>query len=148
MRGRECLSILALLLPQMKKGLLITIAAFYLLATVGIHLHIHYCCGKVADVTLFGGNDGCCKHHGEDATCHLQKKCCTFSEVDFKVDEAHTVPAFTEVSATAIAHPTFHWTVSNTHSVVVSKARLLPRSQAPPDDTPAFLRFQSLLFYA
>lgn len=132
----------------MKKGLLITLAAFYLLATVGIHLHIHYCCGKVADVSIFGEHDACCKGHDEATSCNVHNKCCSFSEIDFKVDEAHVVPSFAFTDVPAVVSATPHIVVSFTQQDWTKQPTLLPRSQAPPDDTPAFIRFRSLILYA
>ena len=69
----------------MKKSLLILLACFYLVAASGITLNLHYCGGKLKEVSLFASNDddGCCGNKKRS------KGCCSEKNALIKVKDNH-----------------------------------------------------------
>lgn len=53
----------------MKKFTAIVFALFYLLATVGITLHVHACSGEMAGINAYAKNDKCCCGDQQDNSC-------------------------------------------------------------------------------
>lgn len=94
----------------LKKILVISASLIYLLLTSGISIHLHYCCGKLAEVGVISLNKKCCSHE-DDKSCCLQKNCCKFEEVKIKLDDVHRIPKVVELSP-VIAEIGFQSTVS------------------------------------
>ena len=69
----------------MKKLLIILFATFYLMLTSGLNISLHYCGGKLKEVSLFsnGNEDGCC------GTKKKSKGCCKEKTAFIKVKDNH-----------------------------------------------------------
>ena len=69
----------------MKKSLIILFASFYLILASGLNVSLHYCGGKVKDISLFsnGNEDGCC------GTKKKSKGCCNEKSAFIKVKDNH-----------------------------------------------------------
>ena len=73
----------------MKRLLLIIMLGVYTLLSVGMQLHLHYCCGHLSDFHFLPVED--CSHDAESEDDHCCKKgnCCSFIHIDLKVDDSH-----------------------------------------------------------
>ncbi len=69
----------------MKKSLIILFASFYLILASGLNVSLHYCGGKLKDISLFsnGNEDGCC------GTKKKSKGCCNEKSTFIKVKDNH-----------------------------------------------------------
>ncbi|MEM0996165.1 MAG: hypothetical protein AAGN35_03760 [Bacteroidota bacterium] len=67
----------------MKRILLTILPLYYLLATLGIGINVHYCGGKVGDVQLFASPESCCDSETEDDCCHEE-------HVRFQLEDAQS----------------------------------------------------------
>lgn len=69
----------------MKKSLIILFASFYLMLASGLSISLHYCGGKLKDISLFsnGNEDGCC------GTKKKSKGCCNEKTAFIKVKDNH-----------------------------------------------------------
>lgn len=69
----------------MKKSLIILFASFYLMLASGLSISLHYCGGKLKDISLFssGNEDGCC------GTKKKSKGCCSEKTAFIKVNDNH-----------------------------------------------------------
>lgn len=72
----------------MKKWLGIVMMSFYLVMSIGVQLHMHYCCGQLSDIHLFVHES--CNHANDDSDhCCKKNECCSFIHLDLKVDDTH-----------------------------------------------------------
>jgi hypothetical protein len=69
---------------SMRRALLISLAAFYLLLNCGAVLNIHFCCGKLVDWSLNSEASTCCDHEGAG----IQKNCCKDISIVFQQDNS------------------------------------------------------------
>lgn len=68
----------------MKKTIIIFLSVFYLILASGFTLNLHYCGGKLKDVSLFSNNeDGCC------GSKKKSKGCCKNETTVVKVKDSH-----------------------------------------------------------
>ena len=69
----------------MKKSLIILFASFYLILVSGLNVSLHYCGGKLKNISLFsnGNEDGCC------GTKKKSKGCCNEKTAFIKVKDNH-----------------------------------------------------------
>jgi hypothetical protein len=79
------------LLTAVKKIVTIILAAQYLVLSAGLVVHFHFCCGKLAEVSVLKAHDRCCLYEwpAQDA---YQKKCCTFEDERYQVSEDQRTP--------------------------------------------------------
>lgn len=79
------------LLTAVKKIVAIVLAVQYLVMSAGLVVHFHFCCGKLAEVSIFKAHDRCCMYEwpAEDA---FQKKCCTFEDERYEVSGDQRTP--------------------------------------------------------
>jgi len=59
----------------MKKSLIILFASFYLVLASGLSINLHYCGGKLKDISLFStsSEDGCCGNKKKSKGCCKEK---------------------------------------------------------------------------
>ena len=69
----------------MKKSFIILFASFYLMLASGLSISLHYCGGKLKDISLFNNSneDGCC------GSKKKSKGCCNNKSVFIKVKDNH-----------------------------------------------------------
>jgi hypothetical protein len=108
-------------------------------------LHLHYCCGHLSDIHLFGQVN--CNHDHDDSDhCCKKNDCCSFVHVDLKIDDSHQP---TESSAFHLVEfPVKKEIAFN----VVSFNSLGSSFQTIEDSSPPierrFVLFHSLMLYA
>ena len=118
----------------------------YGLLSVGIQLHLHYCCGKISKVQFFEPVKCCGESEKEDA-CSVSQNCCRYEEVSFKIDDTHTFSTFklpllsSDFPPIALA-PGLN--VESDQSDPIERKK----QGAPPGKVPIYLAQQSLLYYA
>jgi hypothetical protein len=120
----------------------------YGVLSIGLHLHLHYCCGKLSDVGLFETR-GCCEDQSEntDNSCSYASSCCTFENFDFKINEGHYATFFKTFPLKAIDLVKQSLFVSSQDIIVAEKT--IPIYHIEPDDgVPIYLRLESLKLYA
>jgi len=130
----------------MKKWLSIVLVSCYLLISMGVQLHLHYCCGELSDVHFF--NHHACNHSGEDADhCCKKNNCCSYVHLDFSVEDSHqaasqTAPQHFKIE---LEEPLFAAQAPITGSVQSPS----PEADAsPPPLSRRFVLFHSLILYA
>ena len=59
----------------MKKSFIILFTSFYLILASGLSISLHYCGGKLKDISLFssGNEDGCCGSKKKSKGCGNEK---------------------------------------------------------------------------
>ena len=69
----------------MKKSLIILFASFYLILASGLSISLHYCGGKLKDISFFSSSneEGCC------GTKKKSKGCCSEKSAFIKVKDNH-----------------------------------------------------------
>lgn len=69
----------------MKKSFIILFASFYLILASGLSISLHYCGGKLKDISLFssGNENGCC------GSKKKSKGCCNEKSAFIKVKDNH-----------------------------------------------------------
>ena len=130
----------------MKKFLAIAILSVYALLSVGVQMHLHYCCGKLADIHLFSDND--CSHHDDSHqdSCAHKSDCCSFIDINLKVDDSHELTSSILINTPQIAdlsgdHIEVISTLSNASSTPIS-------DPTNPPDLRRYLLFHALVLYA
>jgi hypothetical protein len=130
----------------MKKFLAIAMFSVYTLLSVGVQMHLHYCCGKLADIHLFSDND--CSHHDDNQqdSCALKSDCCSFIDINLKVDDSHEQTSPIHFSSPPIVHVL--------PEAIEVFASLNDATAAPisdpinPPDLRRYLLFHALVLYA
>ena len=70
--------------------------SMYLLATCGLVVNLHFCCGGLAEIAVFGDLDPCsCDHSDHD--CGNGDSCCDFESIYLSVGEEHNTPVQTVI---------------------------------------------------
>lgn len=120
----------------------------YSLLAIGVHIHMHYCCGKLASVQFFDQKETCCSHDEDDhAGAAIEAKCCSNESLNINLNAEHEAFSWNpQVSShvalsVAVAQPEVSCFVSK--SVFVSN-----KANAPPAKIPIYLSIQSLIYYA
>jgi len=132
-----------------RKYVVILIALIYTTLSVGINLHLHYCCGKLANIHLVGSEHNCCDttEHNHDG-CELGKHCCSNEDIKVSIDEKHQPSQF---KVTFVASQSFpvSYTIREFAFIIVAKQTIsFGTDSDPPAKLPVYLMQHSLLFYA
>lgn len=132
---------------MMKRIALLSVLSVYFLLTAGIQLHLHYCCGHLADfhfITTQHCESAHEKEHGD--TCCGKKECCAYVHIDLKVEDSH------EPSETARFIPLgiFEDTIFTFQSAECCASQVVVgfKPTAPPPDNKRYLKHRSLVLYA
>lgn len=123
----------------MKKLITILIAVIYLVISSGVIVNMHYCMGKLADVTYKAGNSSHC------GICGMQDSDCCHDDVKLvKLDDTHKVAHpinFELVTLAAIVPPPSSYTPSGFAEIGNRHAYM----HHPPDYlTPSFTILHSV----
>jgi hypothetical protein len=129
----------------MKKWLSIFMMNFYLVMSIGVQLHLHYCCGHLSDIHLLGQE--ACNHHQEDSDhCCQKNECCSFVHLYLKVDDSHHPTASTafepfEIGAIESA------VIDCCPFAPLHSSHVVAQDFSPPIER-RYVLFQSLMLYA
>ena len=77
----------------MKRSIAIFVIALYGILSIGVHIHLHYCCGKLAGMELVSKQSGCCSSE-ETEGCTLSHNCCSYTQLDFALEDDHYSSSF------------------------------------------------------
>jgi hypothetical protein len=131
----------------MRKSLAIIIMSIYGVLSIGIHLHLHYCCGKLSDISIFSSKQ--CNHQEDhdDTCCKKSSNCCQFQDVSLKLDESHNSSSFSFNILQPISDQVFNYAFVK-QLIFEDLNRELPKAHAPPAAVPIFIQHHSLVLYA
>jgi hypothetical protein len=73
---------------KLKQKIALSISAFYLVSIIGLALSMHFCGGKLADVSFFT-NKVSCKYCKADVKKTSNNSCCKNTKVEAKVKDDH-----------------------------------------------------------
>jgi hypothetical protein len=130
----------------MRRYAAIAVMTIYGILSIGIHLHLHYCCGKLSDVSLFN-KQGCNHEEHQESCCRKTDHCCSYADISLKIDESHSATYF------KVVLPDFELFSSHEQETVFPcrsgfLTEMVPDQHAPPIGVPAYVMYRSLLFYA
>jgi len=127
----------------MKKLAAILFSVFYLVATVGVAVNVHYCHGEIQSVEIFTGENSCCC--GDKANTNT---CC---QIDSQLIQFENETASTSNFRLTIEEPVLELPFSPEHrGVPVYSSEFLPfytEAEAFPPGLPAWLKYCSLVYY-
>ena len=119
----------------------------YTLATSGLIIQLHFCCGGLAEIGVFGELDPCACSHDSDP-CEKDDACCDFETVYLIVDEAHKAPVSTEIPDFLAFASLDHQTWENEKAVVQLEVVSGPIRAGPfLKDVPLYLSQCALVYY-
>ncbi len=73
---------------KLKQKIALSLSAFYLISVIGLALSMHFCAGKLADVSLFT-NKVSCKYCKPELQKTTDNSCCKNTTVEAKVKDDH-----------------------------------------------------------
>lgn len=127
----------------MKRSIAVIVVALYGLLSIGVHVHLHYCCGKLSGLHLVSGADGCCGSESHEG-CSVEHACCSYEEIDLSIQEDHyrsffqlTIPQVEEIS-----YPEFFAVLSDQPKAPLSTVGDFAVKRK------LYLEFSSLIYYA
>ncbi len=125
----------------MKQLQAILITGYYLLATIGVAVNVHYCHGDIASVTVYmsHGSCGCEEEMGMDA-------CCDDATYQFQLQEEQQVPSSVTIQAPFVADVPVEFVRSEKS---IQSQGFIPAYQPDPSppQVPSWLKNQTFLFY-
>jgi len=129
-----------------KKIWVIAIMCVYFLLTLGMQLHLHYCCGKLADLHLFSSEH--CGHSEQSDEDHCCKKenCCSFIHIDLRVEDSHQPSEIARFIPFVFSDPLVYCP-SNAVNNDSSRIEFV-QNDSPPPNSKRYLLFNSLILYA
>jgi hypothetical protein len=77
---------------KLKQKFALALCTFYVMSVIGIALSMHFCSGKLADVSLYA-NKTSCKYCKTEPIDKKDDGCCKNTNVDVKVKDSHQVEA-------------------------------------------------------
>lgn len=131
----------------MKRFSLLTVLSVYILLSVGVQLHLHYCCGHLADFH-FISSQRCEENAGEEDndTCCGKSHCCSYVHINLKVDDSHQPSETARFEPIILENPSqFSFPLPKNN---ISRCDVPKEKNAPPPDDGRYLRFHSLVLYA
>jgi hypothetical protein len=132
----------------MRRSAAIIVMIIYGVLSIGVHMHLHYCCGKLSDISFITAQG--CDHENEsesESCCKKSDHCCSYADISLKLDESHSGSYFKIVLPTLAIEST-GWVFTENTFTPFKKQSFHPRQHAPPADVPIYLSGCSLLFYA
>ncbi len=128
----------------MRKILAIAFSTLYVIATAGIMVSQHSCCGQVVGMHWSDKTEACCDH-GEHQCTSKTDDCCSFDLMFFSVEDEHNATNIEwEFSETL---PVKHSTFDQGSRFIESLRIQFPDSPDPPS-IPIYLKACSLILYA
>ncbi len=133
----------------MKKILGILCVCYYLLVTVGVHIHLHYCKGNLKDFSINSMGETCCKVDHSCEKSHFGKSCCSNEIISINLESDHT--SASEMRITFSEADQVAWTLSPylfVHSSDREERLSFSNTDPPPAEEKRYQMYCSLLFYA
>ena len=129
-----------------KRVAAIAMLCVYFLLTVGMQLHIHYCCGELSDFHLLTTEQ--CTHNDEGSEDHCCKKenCCSFIHIDLRVEDSHQPSEIARFIPFVFSDPIVYFP-SNAVNNDSSRIEFV-QNDSPPPNSKRYLLFGSLVLYA
>ena len=129
----------------LKRWLNISVVVVYALLSIGLQIHLHYCCGKLSKFSLYEPVQGCTSHE-DDGDCCLNTDCCQFGFINLKLDDEHQRPTESYASfVPGVMESPLLWESPDECPTSFNHFR-------SDDDTgpqlPRYLKFHSLILYA
>jgi hypothetical protein len=120
--------------------------AVYTLLSVGMQLHLHYCCGQLSDFHFLPSDT--CNHTSETNEDHCCKKenCCSFIHIDLRVEDSHQPSEIARFIPFDFSEPIVFCSpniVRNDSSGIE-----FVENNSPPPNSKRYLLFGSLVLYA
>lgn len=120
----------------------------YTLLAIGVHVHMHYCCGKLASVQFFDQKENCCSHDEDHHTgTALEKNCCSNESISINLKGEHEAFSWNPQIASHPA-PTAEHRYTEVFSITNKSVFPAHQAHAPPGKLPIYLSLQSLIYYA
>ena len=138
--------IFAFAMQQMKKGVLILFASFYLLVSTGLTLDVHYCGGQLVDVEVLGTPDHCCSEVKK--SCHKkdENKCCNDETVLVQLDQWQIISNISTLDVGPAHVPKINRDYEQIEVFKESQHDVF-KDLPPPKVQPLWLLYRSLTFY-
>ena len=117
----------------MKRLLVFILAIIYLVTTTGTTMHMHFCMGKLADLSLWSKHESkTCGKCGIDKS-EMPNGCCSDEEEQLKIkDDQNAAVVAYQFAPISDAEP-IHYSGLLHHLFIIESADLLPQSHAPPE---------------
>ncbi len=129
----------------MKRALATFLTTVYAVLSMGLVLHVHYCGGELAHVSILAEEASCCESSTD--CCATQIHCCENKEIRIAIDEVHQstfgvqIPQFSEL----FTAPSIRL-ICQQLSPVLSIGDVDSRG-SPPGETPIYLSLCRLTYY-
>lgn len=147
----KLLTFLSEMLPKfaaVRKSFAIFMMTVYGILSIGVHLHAHYCCGNLTELSLYEPVKSCCAHddHSEQDGPVFKNNCCDFDHYDLKIDETHAA-SYNDFVLPPVIIEELDASISVTGTSQKLHVRGVP-ANGPPSDTPLFIKHHALVLYA
>lgn len=122
-----------------------SLAWVYAFLATGFMVNIHFCCGGIADISIWQELAPCCCTHSDEG-CSDDEGCCDYQTFDIGIDEEHQMPLAVDAPAYVPmleAAPLILFS----EDFVSSHSNALEINRGPPDGVPLFIRDCSLILY-
>lgn len=131
----------------MLKTKAIIAALMYTLSSLGLLVHVHFCCGGLAGLSVIAELSPCaCDHH--DHECGGGDDCCDFESFYLNTNEDHKTPPNVQVPSDIVSKATPIHNVVNTDIQDENPAEYVSTRAGPPDGRPAvYIALCSLVYY-
>lgn len=131
----------------MLKTKAIIAAMVYTLSSLGLLVHVHFCCGGLAGVSIIAELTPCsCDHH--DHECGGGDDCCDFESFYLNMDEDHQIPPNIQIPADFEAKIPQVEAFAKTEVDDREPIRWISTRAGPPDGRPAtYIDLCSLVYY-
>jgi hypothetical protein len=129
----------------MKRSLTIVFLSFYVLASLGLTINLHYCGGQLESLNLFGNSESCCC--GGEA---FNKSCCENHVLHYEISDEQRVSQdiriLTIPSIDLDIQPIIDIALlNNEHELDFPR---LENNSSPPYKNPFWILNCSLIYYA
>ncbi len=129
-----------------KRVAAIAMLCIYFLLSLGMQLHLHYCCGELADFHLLTSEHCTHNNEGSEDHCCKNENCCSFIQIDLRVEDSHQPSEIARFIPFYFSEPIVFCSptiVSNDSSGIE-----FVENNSPPPNSKRYLLFGSLVLYA
>jgi len=129
-----------------KKAATIAMLGIYALLSLGVQLHLHYCCGELSDLHFFATKECHQEPEGEEDHCCKKGSCCSFIHIDLKVDDSHQPSETARFIPIEIAQ-SFDYSLP-CMAALNDQTGFITESHSPPPISRRYVLYRSLVLYA